>query len=61
MYEETSLSFRQTPYAFAWTDDQLFFMHDDGHTVLPADFAVMTDFMDRHFTNQVTHTSQESL
>ncbi len=26
-----------------------FFMHDGGHTVLPEDFEVMTDFMDLHF------------
>ncbi|MCB9281787.1 MAG: pectate lyase [Lewinellaceae bacterium] len=26
-----------------------YFMHDGGHTVLPEDYEVMTDFMDRHF------------
>ncbi len=33
-------------------NDMGFFVHDAGHTVLPADFAVMTDFMDRHFAKR---------
>lgn len=33
-------------------NDMGFFVHDAGHTVLPEDFEVMTDFMDRHFTNR---------
>ena len=32
--------------------DMGFFMHDAGHTVLPVDYQVMTDFMDRHFKGQ---------
>ena len=34
--------------------DMGFFIHDGGHTILPEDFSVMTDFMDKHFTNQAT-------
>lgn len=33
-------------------NDMGYFIHDAGHTVLPADFDVMTDFMDKYFTNQ---------
>ena len=33
-------------------NDMGLFMHDGRHTVLPEDFDVMTDFMDRHFTKQ---------
>ncbi|MCB9273877.1 MAG: pectate lyase [Lewinellaceae bacterium] len=29
--------------------DMGFLMHDGGHTVLPEDYEMMTDFMDRHF------------
>lgn len=36
-------------------NDMGFYMHDDKHTVLKEDFEVMTDFMDRHFTNQAMH------
>lgn len=32
-----------------------FFMHDGKHTMLPEDFKIMTDFMDKHFTGHTTY------
>ena len=37
------------PLEKAILNDMGFYMHDEGHTVLPRDFKVMADFMDLHF------------